>query len=891
VPASDAPFPLLPPEAQALFPPEELLAGLFDVTSEGLLLLQPVFDAARPGQLLDLVIVQHNAAAQRMLRLPEQPTLTLCQALPHAAEAGVLDFYQRAFASTTPQHLRLNYQHDGLDNFYRLTARRVGQGLLVSLTDTADHSRSEVEQALRASQAREQAARADAEAQRNRLHRLLMEAPALITLFQGPEHVFELVNPGYQALVGPRPLLGRPIREAMPELAGQPIFDLLDEVYRSGEPFVATEMLVQLDHANSGELGQNYYNFIYQPTRDAAGAIDGILVFAYEVTVQVRARRLIEEKEQELWVLNAQLAVANEELAAFNQEMAATNEELRLNNDKLHRTQAAMQALNQELEVRVAERTREAEAARTEAERQRARLERFFMQAPAAICVLDGPEHVFELVNPGYQALFPGRALRGRPLAEALPELTQQSIWPVLQQVYATGEPYEGREVLVRAARHPDEPAEDRYFNFVYQARHDAAGAIDGVLVFAHEVSGQVLARRRVEQSEREFRLLSDAIPHLVWTATPAGLVDYFNEQWFAFTGSTPALSYGEAWASYFHPKDLPLLLQHWVAALQTGQPYQVQARLRRADGAYRWVLVRALALRDEQGRITRWFGTDTDIHEQKELAEALQLASRKLATTNKELRTANEQSQASNEELAQANRQLIRTNQALDSFVYTASHDLRQPVYNLAGVFEELKRTATFHDPEAPQLLRMFEAALGQILGTIQGLSEVVQVERRHGRQAPEPVELLPLAQEVIQSMHGQATVAGAAFRLDFAAVPVLRFARLSLQSLLYNLLSNALKYAHPDRPPRVRVASERAPDGSPVLLVQDNGLGLDVDRYGTDLFQMFRRFHDHVGGSGLGLYLVNRIVQQAGGRIEVDSTVGEGTTFRILLPAEAAE
>jgi signal transduction histidine kinase len=210
----------------------------------------------------------------------------------------------------------------------------------------------QTEQNLIASQLREQAALEAAEHERIQLHNLFMQAPALICIFEGPQHVFTLVNPPYQSLVGDRPLLGRPIAEAMPELAGQPIFDLLDEVYRTGKSFHAYEMLVQLDHTNQGQLGENYYNFVYQATRNLAGEIDGILVFAYEVTAQVNARKKVE-------ALNEELSAANDKITASHNEQRLANEELITTNEELSHTQNALRQLNEELEKRVNLRTRE----------------------------------------------------------------------------------------------------------------------------------------------------------------------------------------------------------------------------------------------------------------------------------------------------------------------------------------------------------------------------------------------------------------------------------------------------------------------------------------------------------------------------------------------------
>ncbi|WP_375417824.1 PAS domain-containing protein [uncultured Hymenobacter sp.] len=391
---------------------------------------------------------------------------------------------------------RVGQQHWLTSNTPVLDAQGQVRHIIHTVTNITGQVRADAE--LARSQAAA-AARADAERQRQQVHEVLMQAPALICLFQGPAHVFSLVNPPYQQLVGQRPLLGRPIREAMPELAGQPIFSLLDKVYQTGETFYAQEMLVQLDHANTGdqELGQNYYNFIYQATRELSGAINGILVFAYEVTAQVRTRRQVEYGRQQVQDLN-------EELAATNEELRATNEEFLASNAELTRTQQQLRQLNQELETRVAARTTEALAARAETERQRERLERLFMQAPAAICILDGPELVFELVNPGYQRLFPGRDLQGQPLLAALPELTNHAAWRSLQRVYQTGQTHEEQNMLIPVARHAGAPLENRYFNYVQQPRYDEHGQIDGVVVFAFDTTGQVRDRQRADTLQTE---------------------------------------------------------------------------------------------------------------------------------------------------------------------------------------------------------------------------------------------------------------------------------------------------------------------------------------------------------------------------------------------------
>ena len=259
------------------------------------------------------------------------------------------------------------------------------------------------------------------------------------------------------------------------------------------------------------------------------------------------------------------------------------------------------------------------------------------------------------------------------------------------------------------------------------------------------------------------------------------------------------------------------------------------------------------------------------------------------LTRTRQELDERNRQLSAANEAGAARNRQLARTNQDLDNFVYAASHDLRQPVNNLRGLFEELCRTATFQDPEEAIILRLFDESLTSLNTTVTDLAAVVQEQREQGDPTTEEVALSPLFQEILQSLGPQITATGARISADFMALPEVKYVRGNLRTVVLNLLSNSIKYRHPDRRPEVAVRTYLV-DGAPILEVADNGLGMNLAQHGHELFHLFRRFHPYAGeGTGVGLFLVNRIVQHEGGQIEVESEEGQGTVFRVKLHAGA--
>lgn len=139
-------------------------------------------------------------------------------------------------------------------------------------------------------------------------------------------------------------------------------------------------------------------------------------------------------------------------------------------------------------------------------------------------------------------------------------------------------------------------------------------------------------AEAALADSEARFGALVDSIPQMAWSCDPDGVPDYFNARWFEYTGTTMAEMEGERWAELLHPGDGRAAKKAWEHAIATGEPYEVEYRLKRADGAFRWTLARGVPIRGEDGAITRWFGTNTDIHERREDRDRLEVVSNELS-------------------------------------------------------------------------------------------------------------------------------------------------------------------------------------------------------------------------------------------------------------------
>lgn len=314
------------------------------------------------------------------------------------------------------------------------------------------------------------------------------------------------------------------------------------------------------------------------------------------------------------------------------------------------------------------------EAARAAFKRERDRLKNFFMQAPAGICILDGPDLVYELVNPAYQELLPGRRLLNRPLFEALPELVGTPLQDVLLNIYRTGEPYQMNELLIPIAEYEGGPTTNRYFSFNYQARRDENDQIDGIMAFVFEVTGMIevqqdlqRAREQSDQQKRVYETITSGTPDLIYVFDLNYRFIYVNQALLAMWGKTWENAVGkgllengyEPWHAEMHEREIDQVKS-------TKQPIRGEVSFPHAilgRRVYDYIFTPVI---NEHGEVEAVAGTTRDITERKQWEESLSNASEELQAINEELAAVNEEQAASNEELTSTNNELALVNQRL---------------------------------------------------------------------------------------------------------------------------------------------------------------------------------------------------------------------------------
>jgi len=636
---------------------------------------------------------------------------------------------------------------------------------------------------------------------------IALESPFPMNLWCG-EDLNLIYNDAYRAVLGakhPR-ALGRPGREVWGEIWPQ-IAPLFDQI-RAGGPSTYAEDAPFVMERSEGPPGEAWFTFSLSPVRDDDGTVIAFLNVATETTERVLADRAMQD-------------------------------------------------------------------ARASAERAEGRLRSVFAQAPAFLAVLRGKEHVFEFANDAYMNLVGNRDIIGKTVAQALPELRGQGFIDLLDKVYESGEPHVGRETEVTLQRSPNEPPQQVYLDFVYQPIVEGDGQRAGIVAHGSNVTAAVLARREAERllreseqarqdseaSEARYRFLANSIPVHVWTATPEGSLEYVSNLTAVSLGRTAENLVGEGWLNVLHPDDVAPTIERWKRSLQTGEPYEVEFRLWDArQKGYRWYLGRATPQLDENGRIIRWFGTNTDIEESKQTQQAL----RRLT-----------------DEALEASR-------AKSDFLAAMSHDLRTPLNAIGGYAQliEMGVRGPVTDAQKADLERIqrSKSHLDRLVSDVLSFAKLGagRIELRR-----EPIKVKNLLGSVVDMIRPQL----AEKQLNLSAVlvdPELRIhADLDkAQQILINLLANALKFT----PAGGTISLEVDPQDECVAIsVNDTGIGVPEDQL-ERIFEPFAQAKRALvvsdSGVGLGLAISRQLARAMDGELTVKSTVGTGSSFTLTLP-----
>ena len=406
----------------------------------------------------------------------------------------------------------------------------------------------------------------------------------------------------------------------------------------------------------------------------------------------------------------------------------------------------------------------------------------------------------------------------------------------------------------------------------VHQARPrrwttDEVRLIEAVVERSWAYIERARVARALRESEAQFRLIADAMPQIVWVTRPDGYHEYFNRQWYEFIGLDYEQTKGDQWSNPLHPDDQERARQRWQQSLETGAFYEIEYRFRRHDGEYRWFLARALPVRDSGGQIIRWYGTCTDIHDQK----LFQRQREQLLESERSARTDAE-----------------RASRMKDEFLSTLSHELRTPLNAILGWATILRSTPAAQDADLREGLDTIERnarAQTQIIDDLLDMSRIISGKVRLDVQR---IDLASVVRGAIETMKPAAEAKGIRILpvLDPSAAPVSGDPN-RLQQVLWNLLSNAIKFT--PKGGRVQVVLERVNSHVEVSVI-DTGEGIKP-QFLPHVFDRFRQADASTtrrhGGLGLGLAIVKQLIELHGGTICARSAgVGQGATFTFNLP-----
>lgn len=464
-----------------------------------------------------------------------------------------------------------------------------------------------------------------------------------------------------------------------------------------------------------------------------------------------------------------------------------------------------------------------------------------FMQAPVGFSLLRGNDHTLELVNStGLRMAGKGEEIIGKTISEILPGIESQGYIEILDRVKINGETFNLKESPVTLMINGVE--ETLYVNLVYQPYYEGENIV-GVLSVSTDVTELVLARKESEELRERFETMANNIPNLAWIANADGWIFWYNSRWYEYTGTTPKEMEGWGWKSVHDPENLKAVIEKWQLSIDTGDPFEMVFPLKGADGIFRPFLTRIIPVFDNDRKIIRWLGTNTDITKQKELERMK------------------------------------------DDFLSITSHELKTPVTTIKayGQIAESMLEAK-GDLATLGMIKKMGTQVNKLTTLIEELLDISKIHKGKLSYKESFFDFNDMVTDVIEDM--QRTSVTHIIKSELAGSKKIFGDKDKLSQVLYNLISNAIKYS--PNADSIIVKTELHIEGIQ-LSVQDFGIGISAQEQQNIFEQFYRVNGDNQStfpGLGIGLYICSEIIARMGSKIWVESIPGEGSVFFILLP-----
>ena len=723
------------------------------------------------------------------------------------------------------------------------------------------------------------------------LYTIFSQVPAILCVVRGPEFIYEFANNHYKNLIGHRNIIGRKMADVLPDIKEKGLLESMETVYKTNEAIYVKQAKVAFLRPH-GESETFYLDINCQIYYDKNEINKRIFVFAYDVTEQVKADKLITAAEKKFRHLfyniptplytcdeKGKILLYNDALVKFfgkepdlenniwcparnvytsdgtliqkgawNPCENNSSEEIELIFEFFDGTRKNVIFYpeiildeNGEIEgvINTIVDVTEQVNARKELEVVAKVIESLYLNAPAFICTLRGPEHIYELVNPAYQNLFGKKKLMGEKFFEVSPELRDQSIFKLLNHVFKTGKPFVGTEQLFQISRDINEKPQAAYLNFSFQPVHDTNQEISGLVIFGYDVTELVYTRQKGEEN---LKKILESLPQITSISSAEGTNIYFNNFFYDYSGISEEEASINGWNSILHSEDKTEVIEGWEEAKAAKTDFIKELRLRRfSDGMYRWHIVHLTPVKNKRGEVLHWIASATDIHEQKWKEEKK------------------------------------------DEFLSIASHELKTPLTSVKAYLQLIELSLGNVENEIKLFAQKAIISVDRLQSLISELLDVSKIQQQKLNLNIVSFDFDELLIRVIESGEFNSKVHKIIKSGD--EIKEIRADKERIEQVINNILNNAMKYS-PDGGDIIVEVSRVKEDL--MVAVTDQGIGIST----YNLEKIFERYfraegHDiHFQGLGIGLFISMEIIIMHGGKMWATSKIGHGSIFSFMIP-----